>query len=285
MFEMFSTREIALGIYLFLLIFYIFINKKVRSSAIVLMKVALRRQLLVPFCIIWVYAIIFIYTVSNIELWNWYYIKDVLIWVIFMGIPICFKAIDRNTDNRYFFNIIFNNFKFIAIVEFLISNFTFALWIELLLQFILLLVYMMQAIAERKEEYKPAKKLIDIVIAIISLFIIIATFKIALNTYSEHNISEYVISFIIPVVLSIIYVPVAYMMAIYSRYEMLFIRMKFKEPKTKKIIRQHRLAVIKNCRLSIKRIIKFERTYMPKMYVNMNQEEFEKILYDFKNNI
>ncbi len=62
-------------------------------------------------------------------------------------------------------------------------------------------------------------------------------------------------------------------------------RMKFKEPNIKKIIRRHRLAVIKKCLLSIKRINKFERVYMPKMYVNMSQEEFEKILCDFKNDV
>lgn len=59
-----------------------------------------------------------------------------------------------------------------------------------------------------------------------------------INSYQKLGIIDSVVSFFIPIVFSVKYVPVAYGSVVYARYELLFIRISFKEPKDKKIKRK-----------------------------------------------
>ncbi|KOF57344.1 hypothetical protein AGR56_12965 [Clostridium sp. DMHC 10] len=63
---------------------------------------------------------------------------------------------------------------------------------------------------------------------------------------------------------------------------MLFIRMSFKEPEDKKIKLNHRLAVLRACKLSYKHIIQFEREYVKNMYISMKPVEFDDLIKNFK---
>ena len=86
----------------------------------------------------------------------------------------------------------------------------------------------------------------------------------------------------LPIILSIIYLPVAYFFALYAKYELLFLRMGFKEPDDKKLRINHRIKVVRLCMLSYKKVCKFLYEYLPKMYVRMSAAEFENILDDFR---
>ena len=58
--------------------------------------------------------------------------------------------------------------------------------------------------------------------------------------------------------------------------------MRFKEPKDKKILRRHRLSIIRACGLSYKRVRKFHSDYMFKMYVSMPISDFDILIDNFK---
>ena len=282
MLDIFTTGEIASGIYLILIIIFVFWNANIRPAVLNLLKVIFTSKLIIPFCFIIFYAGLFIYFVSYFKFWNYKYIKDIAIWVIFIGIPLCYKAIDKNIDEHYFSNTIINNFKFIVLVEFFTSSFTFSLWIELLLQMILFVLYILQYIASTKDEIAQVKKLLDGIITIIGIWILIATLHKAITTYKDQGIIDYVVSFLIPVIFSFLYLPVAYLMTVYSSYESLFVHMRFKEPKDKKILRRHRLSIIRACGLSYKRVRKFHSDYMFKMYVSMPISDFDILIDNFK---
>lgn len=90
------------------------------------------------------------------------------------------------------------------------------------------------------------------------------------------------VSFCVPIAFSGLYIPVAYGFAIYAKYEILFIRMSFKEPKDKKVTRNHRIAVLSVCKLSYKKVVQFEQEYVKSMYVTMKQIEFDGLIEKFK---
>lgn len=60
--------------------------------------------------------------------------------------------------------------------------------------------------------------------------------------------------------------------------------MSFKEPKDKKIIMKHRTAVLNACKLSIKKVHRFERECISNMYISIKQEMFDEIIDNFKIN-
>ncbi len=285
MLDIFSTRELALGIYLLLGIVYCLAEPKCRSSVCDLIKCACGKKLSIPFLILLLYAGVFVCVLTICPFWKWIYIKDIILWVLFAGIPVCYGAANKTVDKEYFLSIIFNNFKFAIIVEFIINTFTFSLPTEMVLQLGLLALYLFQFTAEKKPEFKSAKRVIDALIIIVGIVMLYFTIKQAMATYAEHGVIDYLVAFFTPIVFSFLYTPAAYFMAIYASYDTLFFRMSCKEVKDKKLRRKHRLLIVRACGLSYRKIRKFLNEYVKRMYVSIPEADFLKLIDDFKRDV
>ena len=218
-----------------------------------------------------------------LPIWENIYIKDIIIWFLFSGLIYCMNAVSSEADETYIKKMLKDNLKFTMILEFFMSTFTFNIWIELAIIPVITIITVMNVIAERKEEYKNVHKLLDSVLAIAGFWIFYETIKIRTNEYRQLNIINTLVSFIIPIVYLILIIPLEYALELYSKYELLFLRMTFKEEKDKKTKIRHRVAVICSCRISVRRVLLFQREYMGRMYVKMKDNEFEKLIREFRN--
>lgn len=52
--------------------------------------------------------------------------------LLFVGIPTCFHSVGDKLEAHYFRNILIDNFKFTALVEFITGTFTFPFAVELM---------------------------------------------------------------------------------------------------------------------------------------------------------
>ena len=77
--------------------------------------------------------------------------------------------------------------------------------------------------------------------------------------------------------------PLEYAIELYSKYETLFFRISFKNSNDKKIIRKRKLLIIKECGLSIRNVLLFQKKYSSKMYTKMSDDDFVLLLNEFKN--
>ena len=177
------------------------------------------------------------------------------------------------------------------------NTFTFNIWIELIIVPIITVIVMMNIVAEHKMEYKAVHKLLDIVLAIMGFGILYETIKIAVHEYKYLNAVNTFISFMIPIVYLILIIPLEYILELYSKYELLFVRMSFKEEKyenlfvrmklredeNKEIQSKHRRLILIACKLSVHKVMLFQEKYWNKVYKKMSMKEFEKIIEEFKN--
>lgn len=281
MIDIFSTRELATGIWLIIFTAFVFISPSTRNSAISVIKAACSRQLLIPFVVILVYASILTFLSMQLPIWKNIYLKEIILWVLFAGVPVCYGAINAKTENHYFRNILTDNLKFAVIVEFIISSVTFNLIVEMIILPFISFLIILEVMAGIKSEYQQIKKFISSLLAVMGFVFLGLTLKIAVETYSELCLVDLLVSFCIPIFFSIAYIPVAYGFGVYAKYQMVFIRMSFKEPKDKKIRRKHRCKVLLACGLSYRRINLFE-SYIHRMYVRMNENEFDNLIEEFK---
>ena len=276
----FTTREVSVIIYSIVFLIYVLI-KKGKSIFLPVIKAVCHIKLIVPFIFIVAMAIIFVWICKLLPFWNWIYVKDITFWVLFVGSPTCFNSVANKLEDHYFRNILIDNFKFTALVEFITGTFTFPLAVELILQPILLFFTLLQLMAG-KDEYRSIKKLIGAIVAIVGFSVLAFTVKAAIDAIGNTQFIDIAIGFILPIVLSVLYLPIAYCFAVYSKYEILFLRMSFKEPQSKKVKLMNRIKVIRLCGLSYKRICKFFHEYIPKMYIKMSNSEFDSVINDFK---
>ena len=278
-----STREWATLIWGCIFMLYVLCHREIRKSLWNVIVIFSDKKLRILWEIILLYVLTITMVFCYLPIWENIYIKDIIIWFLFSGLIYCMNAVSSEADETYIKKILKDNLKFTMILEFFMSTFTFNIWIELAIIPVITIITVMNVIAERKEEYKSVHKLLDSILAIAGFWIFYETIKIGINEYKQLNIINTLVSFIIPIVYLILIIPLEYALELYSKYELLFLRMTFKEEKDKKTKIRHRVAVICSCRISVRRVLLFQREYMGRMYVKMKDNEFEKLIREFRN--
>ena len=280
--NLFSTRELATafwtGIILVAVGMAIVTNKKARKSFIEVLKCFFGRKIRTLWEIYLLYIGIITFLFSRLPIWESIYLKDIIIWTFFSGLTICINAVAGEADEKYILKVLKDNIRFTMVTELLLSTFTFSFWVELIIIPITTVIVLFDTVAEHKSDAIAVHKLLQDVIAFAGLCVILQTVRVGIREYRELNMVDTLVSFFIPMVYLLFVTPLEYVFELYSKYEMLFIRMCFKEPRDKKVKRKRHLKVIKACGLSVRKIILFQKQCIPRMYVSMSDSEFEALI-------
>lgn len=280
--DIFSTRELATafwtGIILVAVGMTIVTNKKARKSFIEVLKCFFGRKIRMLWEIYFLYIGIITFLFSRLPIWESIYLKDIIIWTLFSGLTICINAVAGEADEKYILKVLKDNIRFTMVTELLLSSFTFSFWVELIIIPITTVIVLFDTVAEHKSDAIAVHKLLQDVIAFAGLCVILQTVRVGILEYRELNVINTLVSFFIPIVYLLLVTPLEYAFELYSKYEMLFIQMHFKEPRDKKVKRKRHLKVIKACGLSVRKIILFQKQCIPRMYVSMSDSEFESLI-------
>lgn len=278
----FSTRELATafwtGIILVAVGMAIVTNKKARKSFIEVLKCFFGRKIRMLWEIYFLYIGIITFLFSRLPIWESIYLKDIIIWTLFSGLTICMNAVAGEADEKYISKVLKDNIRFTVVTEFLLSTFTFSFWVELIIIPITTVIVLFDTVAEHKSDAIAVHKLLQDMMAFAGLCVILQTVRVGILEYRELNVINTLVSFFIPIVYLLLVTPLEYAFELYSKYEMLFIQMHFKEPRDKKVKRKRHLKVIKACGLSVRKIILFQKQCIPRMYVSMSDSEFEALI-------
>lgn len=277
-----STREWATLIWGCIFMLYVLCHREIRKSLWNVIVIFFDKKLRILWEIILLYVLTITMVFCYLPIWENIYIKDIIIWFLFSGLIYCMNAVSSEADETYIKKIFKDNLKFTMILEFFMSTFTFNIWIELAIIPVITIITVMNVIAERKEEYKSVHKLLDSILAIAGFWIFYETIKIGINEYKQLNIINTLVSFMIPIVYLILIIPLEYILELYSKYEVLFLRMTFKEEKDKRIRLHHRTAIFRECNFSVRKILLFQREYMIQMYALMKEDEFNQLMQKFR---
>ena len=280
--DIFSTRELAtafwVGAILIAVGMAIVTNKKIRQGFIGVLKCFFNRKLRKLWEIYFLYIGIITLMFSRSPIWENIYLKDIILWTLFSGLTICMNAVAGEADEKYISKVLKDNIRFTVVTEFLLSTFTFSFWVELIIIPITTVIVLFDTVAEHKSDAIAVHKLLQDVMAFAGLCVILQTVRVGILEYRELNVINTLVSFFIPIVYLLLVTPLEYAFELYSKYEMLFIQMHFKEPSDKMVRRKRHLKVIKVCGLSVKRIMLFQKQCIPRMYVSMSDSEFEALI-------
>ena len=277
-----STREWATLIWGCIFMLYVLCHREIRKSLWNVIVIFFDKKLRILWEIILLYVLTITMVFCYLPIWENIYIKDIIIWFLFSGLIYCMNAVSSEADETYIKKILKDNLKFTMILEFFMSTFTFNIWIELAIIPVITIITVMNVIAEKKEEYKSVHKLLDSILAIAGFWVFYETIKIGINEYKQLNIINTLVSFMIPIVYLILIIPLEYILELYSKYEVLFLRMTFKEEKDKRIRLHHRTAIFRECNFSVRKILLFQREYMIQMYALMKEDEFNQLMQKFR---
>ena len=220
--DILNPRELALLIWPGVAICFILIREQIRESFFVVIKAFFAARLVAVYTCMLAYTTLIIYCLLQLGLWDKSQLKNTIVWVLTVGL-FSFSDISPEKNTNYFKKALKDIFKFTAIIEFIINVYTFNLFIELLIIPIAVFIVGILAFAEREEQHKPVAKLMNGILSIFGLFLICYATYWIINDFSAFASKGTLNDFVMPPVLSLLFLPFVYLLSIFMGYENSFI--------------------------------------------------------------
>lgn len=281
--QIFSTREIATVIWATLILIYVMRRRDFRASLFKFIKAIFAKKLLLIWTIYIAYVSFITYLFSSLSVWKNIYLKDILIWTLTSGIIYYANALSKDADEKYIRNMIKNNLGLIVILEFIVSTFTFNIFVELMIIPIVTVLIVGIYMTENNKNQQYENKFYNVTLTTIVFSNILAAVIKGIREFRNLNKIDTIVSLITPIAYMLLSIPLVYILELYSKYEIIFIRINLGNNLSKKNYRKRKLRVFKACGLSIKKTMIFQKEILPKMYMNLTDNEFKKLLIEFSN--
>lgn len=272
--EIFNNREIAIGIWGILVISILLFTKPAHEF----LKTALPILFCKKFVVFYVVFISFLVAVIGllkwINFWDISLLKDTIFWVVFVELPLFAKAIDKAKDHRFFFELFKKNIKVITLFEFLIDFWTFSLIAEIILIPLTVTISFLYALSEKEKKHKPAKNFFNGLITLWGIIIVIYAIYNTISSPETFFNKDVLKSFILPIALLILNMPVVYGLSLYNGYEQLFIRIK---DGAKQKLRM-KLQLLFFCGINLSKVTAVRKNISNTLFVSLSADDLKENL-------
>lgn len=262
---MFTNREIAIIFWLVVIIIYFIIDKSRRVSLIDVLKVLFSRIFIIIISSMLIYISGILFVLYKIGFWETFLIKDTLVWIVMNAFTLMLNSTDKALQEGFFKGKLLESIKIIVLIQFIINTYTFNIILEIILVFVLVFLGALQAFASTEEKYKPVEKLTDGLISFFGLMILSNAIYLAVKDLNSLGSSVTLKSFLLPIILTVLYLPYVYCLALFSMYERIYGRLKMKSYIDKKL----RRAIMRKLFLRFHFKLQLLRKFQTKNLINL----------------
>jgi len=280
--NIFTTRELATIIWIAVFIIWSLFHKDLRKSFVSLLQAFFNRKIFIIFLLMILYVKLIVYLLFQVNLWNLSQLKDTIFWFFSTAFVLFTNVNKLNENENYFRKIIIDNFKLVLILEFLINFYTFPLIIELILIPILGFVIIMNTYAGTKKEYEIVKRLSNNILSIWGIFLIIYIVLNAISSYQDLLVFGNFQAFLLPLLLTIAFLPFLYVLALFMIYESIFTRFNVSiGNRDKDLLRVTKHKIFSTFGINLSLLNKFLKEDVGKLSGLRNESELKEIINRF----
>lgn len=222
----FSNRELALLIWIIIVLVYFLIKDKWRCYLKRIITSAFALKLVIVYITLIIYAFVIILLLYLINIWKIYLLKDTIIWLLFSALATAFTLINIKNFS-YFTGLIKSNITVTAIVQFIINLYSFSLAIELIMLPIIVFTTALSAYSEyytkNGQDYHKVHSCLNILLSIIGIVYLGFTFYKAIIGFDSINWIDISQQLMLPIILTILFIPYYWLLALYINYEKIFV--------------------------------------------------------------
>lgn len=272
-----DNRELSFIIWGILAFLLLLIKKEIRTSLFGILKILATPSIVITNIFMLSYVAVVIFFLIKSSFWDTSLLKGTILWILFIAFPLFFKANKVNQQKHYFKDLLKENIKVILILEFLTNLYVFHISIELIILPFAIFIGGMSAYAEIKKEYSSIKKLADYTIGILGVATIIYVIYNIIYDFESFANYDNLKSFLLPILLTILFIPAIYFQALFMNYEITFVRLGA-FCKDVSLLKHIKFKMMTYCHLNLYKVKKFS-----KGIVHLDYNSKEKFLQSLKN--
>lgn len=250
----FNNREIALISYLIIFILWTLTQKKIRKSIFGVVKALFAKQIFVSILCLLLYILVIVYGLWYIDLWNSSLIKDTIYWTFGIGFIFMMNSNKALQEKYYFKKFVQENIKLFVILEFILGLYVFGIVAEFILMPIVFFLSALLGFTEANEEHKQIKNFLLNIFGLIGVFYLIYSgFEIYQN-FNDFASYDNLRALTFPAIMTISFLPFAYIYVLYTHYESLFVRLGFFLKDDKSLRRFAKWRILLSVNFSLKKL-------------------------------
>lgn len=250
----FNNREIVLISYLLIFILWTLTQKKVRKSILGVVKALFAKQIFVSILCLLLYITVIVYGLSLLNLWNFSLIKDTIYWTFGVGFILMMNSNKALQEEYYFKKFIQENIKLFVILEFILGLYVFGIVTEFILMPIVIFLSVLLGFTEANEEHKQVNNFLLKIFGLIGvLYLIYSVFEIYQN-FKNFATYDNLRALTFPAIMTISFLPFAYIYVLYTHYESLFVRVGFFLKDNKSLCRFAKWRILLSVNFNLKKL-------------------------------
>jgi len=216
-----NDREIAVLVWLAVLVAWAFAMRDVRQAFIQVLKTLLSLKLLLPLLALVGYLCALAYVAQELGLWDSALTTDTVVWFIGTGLVLFGKTIDVFKRGGSVWSLFSAAVGLTVFVEVFVNLYVFPLPVELILVPLVSFLAMMSVVAGTEARFATIKKLVDGTVGLIGIvFIIYVTIKLATG-WNDLDRTTWQ-RFALPIWMTLGVMPFLVCLGLYSNYDTAF---------------------------------------------------------------
>ncbi|RXJ90745.1 hypothetical protein CRV01_06235 [Arcobacter sp. CECT 8983] len=221
-----NNRELAtLTIIIFALSYALYKDEDrgIINQTKLLLRTLFAKPIFITILLFTLYISLEVILLAKIGYWELYLLKDTIIWSLTAFALILNHRAIVAKDN-FLKKIIMDNIKILTIFQFIVNFYSFNYIVELCVVTLATLIVGMQAavkLGPSKEGSELNEKVLNTTLSILGGFLLYFTINELLDNPTHFFLVSTLKSFLLPVLLIILYIPFYYLIIIYSKYELI----------------------------------------------------------------
>lgn len=273
----FTTREWASITLILLFVLLSARTRSVRRSISGVVKAFFHWKILLPIICAQLYLSIFAYVLYENELWNMTILRETMFFLFYTSISLIFKYNSNSQRIASVKGIVEDTIKATLIVEFYLNIHTFSYWIELIIQFLLALLFLLGAVNKREtQELEKTYGCTQTLFYCLSISLLIYSIYLSVEQWRENFSSQNIVSLLFPIIATLAYWPFLYILSVIKVYEEWFVRLRFRSSKEDYIYRRN--TIFRKCGLNLSLINFVSRDFH--MYIPQTKGQFTEDLHN-----
>jgi len=220
-----NTREIATLIWLGIVITILLTMPTMRQALSGLLRAFAQKTILQVLAFFTLYVGAMVWFLHAICIWDWDQLKNTVIWTFSVALIAVLRSNKIADEPSYFRKWITENFQILAFLQFLITLYTYPLWVELLvIPFVTLLTGMI-AVGDRDPKTKRTISVLTNIMALFTLgFFGLALVMTVVDFWNYTTIQTWR-DFYTPIVLTLLFLPFIFVLYVGMSYESAFVNL------------------------------------------------------------
>ena len=220
-----NNREIAILIWSAGLVVLLASKSEIRSGFGPVLRALCQKILLAALGITAVWITLSTVLLKAVDLWHWDNLKTTLIWAITFAIVAVFDVKRISEDHTFYGQTVRDTLSATAAIEFVALFHSFDLVLELVLVPSLSFIGIMLAMAASRPEWARAKWLLELGLVLAGLtYLAYGAWTIG-HQFTDFATFDTLREFLVPILLSLLFLPFMYVLSAYVTYEINFARL------------------------------------------------------------